>query len=376
VYKVAIASMLLAVSAVLPSTASSQGTPGEINDPSTYRGSMANQEQERQSYQQQEAANQQMQQRLDQNYAAYAPNSGSGRGSGGGGARAALTLKSKPLLPPASNPLIGRWRQMTAKEVELGALGAMPGVGSVVNGAFAGGCNSIFGKGMVAFTPTQFNWVAPDGHEEILNKVEYRSDGANVIVIPTDSDLPLIFGLPDRDHVVVAFLGCRMQRDGAKPRQVATATAQPATASGSGAAQGILNLKVGEMLGDRFSAVPAGTAFWVTVQDPDSNLVKAGFAPDPGVPPIEKLFAACKIGQGGTQADCSRGMQAMIAGALGVARTDTEGHAQTGAIPPGRYYVVGFVPYKGHSLMWHLPVDVKAGANAMTLEPRNGSISH
>jgi hypothetical protein len=66
----------------------------------------------------------------------------------------------------------------------------------------------------------------------------------------------------------------------------------------------------------------------------------------------------------------------MIAGALGVARTDPGGHAQTGALPSGRYYLVGFVPYKGHSLMWHLPVDLKAGANALTLEPQNGSISH
>ena len=66
----------------------------------------------------------------------------------------------------------------------------------------------------------------------------------------------------------------------------------------------------------------------------------------------------------------------MIAGALGVARTDPEGHAQTGTLPAGRYYVVGFVPYKGHSLMWHLPVDVKAGPNVVTLEPQNGSISH
>jgi hypothetical protein len=373
-HRVDVARFLLAASAALPLVSFAQTTPGEINDPSTYRGSMANQEQEQQAYQQQEAANQQMQQRLDQNYSAYAPNGG---GSGGGGsAAAAPSLNSKPLLPAAKNPLIGRWRQMATKPVDTGFLGALPGVDTIVNAGFAGGCQSIFGKGMVAFTPTQLNWVAPDGHEEILNQVEYRSDGANVIVIPTDSDLPLIFGLPDHDHVVVAFLGCRMERNGAKPTQVATQAAPSAAASASGAGQGILNLKVGEMLGDRFSAVPAGTQIWVTPQNPDSNLVKAGFAADASAPPIEKLFAACKVNQGGNQADCSRGFQAMVAGALGVARTDPEGLAQTGAMPAGRYYLVGFVPYKGHSLVWHLPVDVKAGANTVSLEPQNGSISH
>lgn len=369
-FRVGIASALLTATAALPLVSSAQTTPGQINDPSTYRGSMANQAQEQQAYQQQEAANQQMQQRLDQTYAAYAPKGGGGRAAAG------ANLKSKPLLPAARNPLIGRWRQMATKEVNIGILSALPGSGSVVNGAFAGGCQSIFGKGMVAFTPTQLNWVAPDGHEEILNHVEYRSDGDNVIVIPTDSDLPLIFGLPNHDHVVVAFLGCRMERDGAKPTQVVALNTPPAAGSGLGSGQGILNLKVGEMLGGRFSAVPAGTQIWVTSQNPDSNLIKAGFAPDPGVQPIEKLFAACKVGQGGNQAACSRGFQAMIAGALGVARTDPEGHAQTGALPAGRYYVVGFVPYKGHSLMWHLPVDVKAGPNVVTLEPQNGSISH
>lgn len=367
---VGIASVLLAATAIMPSVAWGQSTPGQINDPGTYRGSMANQAQEQQAYQQQEAANQQMQQRLEQTYATQAP-------KGGGGAPGANKLNTRPLLPAARNPLIGRWRQRATQAANLGVLGALPGAGSVVNGAFAGGCQSIFGRGTIAFTPTQLNWVAPDGHEEILNHVEYRSDGANVIVIPTDSDLPLIFGLPDHDHLVVAFLGCRMERDGARPTLAVASTASPPAVAGLGAGQGVLDLKVGESLGDRFSAVPAGTQIWVTQRDPDNNLVEAGFPPEPGVQPIEKLFAACKVsGQGGNQEACKRGIRAMIGGALGVARTDPEGHARTGALPAGRYYVVGFVPYKGHSLMWHLPVDVKAGANALTLEPRNGSISH
>jgi hypothetical protein len=360
-----------AASALLPWAAFAQTTPGQINDPSSYRGSMANQAQEQQALQQQEAANQQMQQRLDQNYASYAP-------KGGGRAAPGVSLKSKPLLPVASNPLIGRWRQMASKPMDIGMLGALPGASVAVNGAFAGGCQSIFGKGMVAFTATQLNWVTPDGREEILNRVEYRGDGANVIVIPTDSDLPLIFGLPDHDHVVVAFLGCRMVREGARSPtlQAAALAAPPAVTAGSEVAQGVLDIKVGEMVGSRFSAVPAGTQVWVTKEDPDSKLTQAGFGADAGAAPIEKLFAACKVAQGGNQAACSRGLLAMTAGALGVLRTDPNGQARSPSLPAGRYYVVGFVPYKGHSLMWHLPVDLKPGANALTLEPQNGSVSH
>ncbi len=367
-----IAGAFLAASAALRLIVLAQSTPGQINDPSTYRGSVANQAQEQLAYKQREAANQQMQERLDQNYSAYAPTGGGGGGRGAG----ATSLKSKPLLPAAKNPLIGRWRQRAAKEMNLGMAGALPGAGTMVSGAFAGGCQSIFGKGMVAFTPIQLNWVAPDGHEEILNHVEYRADGANVIVIPTDSDLPLIFGLPDRDHAVVAFLGCRMERDGARPTQVAALAAPPAATPGLAAGQGTLSLKVGEMVSGRFLAVPAGTQIWVTRQDPDASLAQAGFAPDAGEPPIEKLFAACKTTPGGDPAACKRGVQAMVGDALGSARTDAEVHAQTPGLPAGRYYVVGLVPYRGHSLMWHLPVDVRAGANTLSLEPRNGSISH
>jgi hypothetical protein len=367
--RVGFAGALSAVTAVLPWIAFAQSTPGEINDPSTFRGSVANQALEQQAIEQQEAANQDMQQRLDQTYAAYGPKAG-------GGAAGGVKLKSNPLLPAANNPLIGRWRQTATKHVDLGLLGALPGVQTIVDGSFGGGCEGIFGKGMVAFTPTQFDWVAPDGREEILNQVEYHSDGANVIVIPTDSDLPLIFGLPNHDHAVVAFLGCRMEREGAESTEVVAPPAPASATAGPDAGQGILKLTVGEMIDGRFSAPPADTRIFVTLQNPDSNLIKAGFVPDPGAAPIDKLFVACNIKQGGDQAECSRGLQAMIAGAAGVASTDPNGEAQTGALPVGRYYLVGFTPYKGHSLVWHLPVDVKVGANAVTLSSQNGSISH
>ena len=362
----------MAIAAAIP-YAAAQDIPGQLPDVSTYNGSMEQQRRDTESAQQMEQQNQQMQQRLDETYKSYAP----GGGMGGGGSRVGPPLTSKPLLPADKNPLIGRWRQTAGKRADLGVLNQMPGASEMVNGAFAGGCQSIFGKGMVAFAPSSYNWVAPDGHEEVLNQVEYRSDGANVIVIPTDpAPLPLIFGLPDHDHAVVALLGCTMQRvvPGAKPTQ---ATAQTGSAvPGVQAGRAILDLNVGEIVAGKFSPAPAGTQIWLTNQNPDTNLARAGFTPDPEGQAIEKLFAACKVGHGGTMESCNRGMQAMLTGTLGVARTDAAGHAQTGAVAPGRYYLVGFVPYKGHSLMWHMPVDVRPGANSVTLEPKNGSISH
>jgi hypothetical protein len=365
---IAIACLIaIALGATSPK-AMAQDYPGQLPDVSTYRGSMEQERRDAESTQQVQQQNQQMQQRLDENYRSYAPG-----GAGGGGGRGGPPLTSKPLLPPDKNPLLGRWRQTAGKPVNLGLLGQMPGASQMVNGAFGGGCQSIFGKGMVAFAPSTYNWVAPDGHEEVLNHVEYRSDGPNVIVIPSDPQpLPLIFGFPNHDHAVVALLGCTMQRVAPGAEQ---AQASPA-ASKVPAGQAILDLNAGATVAGKFSPVPAGTPLWLTQQNPDASLVKAGFTPDAGGQPIEKLFAACKIGHGGTMEGCNRGMQAMLTGALGVARTDAAGHARTGAVTPGRYYLVGFVPYQGHSLMWHMPVDMRPGVNSLTLEPQNGSISH
>ena len=370
----------MAIAAALPNAAA-QDIPGQLPDVSTYQGSMEQQRRDAESSQQMEQQNQQMQQRLDENYKSYAPGgAGGAAGGGGGGGRAATPLKFKPLLPADKNPLLGRWQQTAGKRADLGVLNQMPGAPEMVNAAFGGGCQSIFGKGMVAFGPGTYDWVAPDGHQEVLNQVEYRSDGSNVIVIPTDpTPLPLIFGFPDRDHAVVAFLGCAMQRvpPGAKPMQVSAQTKSAVSAvPGVQAGQAILDLNVGETVAGKFSPAPAGTQIWLTNQNPDANLVKAGFTPDADGQPIEKLFAACNVGHTATMESCNRGMQAMLTGALGMARTDDAGHAQTGAVAPGRYYLVGFVPYKGHSLMWHMPVDIRSGANSVTLEPKNGSISH
>jgi len=205
--------------------------------------------------------------------------------------------------------------------------------------------------------------------------VEYRSDGPNVIVIPSDPDpIPFIFGFPNRDHAVAAFFGCTMARvtDSAQPT---AAKAQPPSAAAP-TASAILDLSIGEMVSGNFSPAPAGIQVYVTTQDPDANLVKAGFTSNPGVAPIENLFAACKVDQGGSLERCNLGMAAMTAGAVGAASSDASGHAQTGALKPGRYYLIGFTPYQGHALVWHMPVDLRAGSNSVTLSPQNGSMSH
>src|SRR5258708_128221 len=69
-----------------------QNFPGQLPDVSTYNGSMEQQRRDTESAAQVQVQNQPMQQRLDANYAAYAPKPGAG-----GGPPRMPPLKAKPL---------------------------------------------------------------------------------------------------------------------------------------------------------------------------------------------------------------------------------------------------------------------------------------
>ena len=365
----------------LPLTTVAQTTPGQINDPSTYHGSMANQAQEQASAAAQEAANQQMLQRLDENYAAYAPQGGGGAlGSGG-----APPVKQLPLLPASKNPLIGKWQMGAIKPVDLNGLPVLPETQSIVNGAFAGGCESIFGKGRIAFTPSQLNWVAPDGHEEILNRVEYRGDRGNVVVIPLDSDLPLVFGLTNNDHAVVAFLGCTLSRV-----TLANAPVAPPRAGGSTAAPAASGPAVGSAPAIAANGPPpsgppnatlsfntgisspgqltpfTSTQVYLVTENPDAALAKAGFS---GANPVDAWMRACAQ----NQPTCSAGMKAMTASSVGLLTMDSTGRAQTPSLPSGQYFILGFAPYNGKPLVWHRPYFLRPGANSVVLDQTNAT---
>jgi hypothetical protein len=341
---------------------------------------MTNQAQEQASAAAQEAANQQMLQHLDQNYAAYAPQGGGGALGGGG----APPVKQLPLLPASKNPLLGKWQLGATKPVDLNGMMVFPGTESIVNGAFAGGCESIFGKGRIAFTPTQLNWVAPDGHEEILNRVEYRGDKGNVVVIPLDADLPLVFGLTNNDHAVVAFLGCTLSRVTLANASVAPpgaegSTAAPPTASGpaigsapaiagngpppSGPPNATLSFDTGISSPGYLTPFSSTQVFLVT-ENPDASLAKAGFG---GANPIDAWLRACAQ----NQPTCGAGMRAMTASSVSLLTMDSAGKAQTPSLPSGQYFILGFAPYNGKPLVWDRPYFLRPGANSVVLDQTN-----
>ncbi len=346
--------------------------PGALPNAGTYQGSMEQQRRDQQQYQQQELQNQQMQSRLNDTYRQYAPRGGGGAGAGG---PPPVNWFAKPPLPASRNPLLGRWRQVPARDASGNA------VSTVLNSMMAGGCKSIFGTGVVAFEPNSLQWVAPDGHEEILNNVEYRSNGSDVVVVTRDPGaIPaLFFGLPSHDHAVVALFGCRMDRLGARPttpEAVAGPRAGPPASSVAvnappgpvtpGPANAVFDINIG--LRGQGSFTPFGNLqLVVTPVDPAISFRNAGIVPPSGlISPADQIFADCHRAE-----LCVRDWRALGVGARGVVRSDAAGHVQTPPVVAGRYYLLGIAPYQGKAFVWIYPVNAHPGANSVTLDESN-----
>jgi hypothetical protein len=314
-----------------------------------------------------------MQRRLDQNYRGYAP--GGGGGMGGGGRAPAVNWFAKPALSPDRNPLLGRWRQTGSKAPRTaGALGQL--TNGFLAGAMAGGCQSMFGKGVIAFEPNALQWVAPDGHEEILNHVGYRANGNDVVMVTRDPGAvpALFFGFPNRDHAVVAVFGCTMERLGARnagpppATRMASAAPPPPPRSQQQAGPGEtrLNFLIGSSAPGRFAPISA-VKIWVTRTDPTMALMRANIPVRGDL--VTEIDSDCR-----NIAACMRDWKAMTAGALGYITSDAGGHARTPVMTVGRYFLIGVAPYQGRHLFWHRPIEIRGGANAVTLDQTNASM--
>jgi hypothetical protein len=343
--------------------------PGQVLG-SDYAGSMARQQDEQREAARMQQQNDAMMQRLNDNYAYYAPGGAGHIGGNGAPARRAgpppPNLWTKPPLPADKNPLLGRWRQGPHRNLAADPLGG--GVSAFVNGAMSGGCDSIFGKGTVAFEPDSLQWVAPDGHEEILNHVAYRATGGDVAVLTRDPGaMPAMFvGFVNHDHAVVSFLNCTLVRVGAQRVALTTPTPQPALRGappgpGVAAAAGLLDVSVAA------GGAPLTNArVWVTRENPAFAFARAGYPVASETAALDTFVANCATPQA-----CLKMLQVIGQIALQTAKTDPGGHVQLQPPAAGRYYVVGFSPYREKAIVWIQPVDFRGGA-VVRLDSGNG----
>jgi len=99
-------------------------------------------------------------------------------------------------------------------------------------------------------------------------------------------------------------------------------------------------------------------------------LAKGGIPVPSGMSPVKVLGNAC--GPGRTP-ECQKVLQAVNADTAAAVRADASGKTSFPGVPPGTYYLMISAQYNGHALYWDTKVDLKAGANSLTLDQRNAT---
>jgi hypothetical protein len=103
----------------------------------------------------------------------------------------------------------------------------------------------------------------------------------------------------------------------------------------------------------------------------DGTLAKAGVTVPPGTSALKFVGMAC--GGPTKSPDCPKILAAINASAASAVRSDTSGSGTFPGVPPGTYYLMISAVYNQQPLIWNQAVQLKAGANSLTLNPGNAT---
>jgi hypothetical protein len=96
-------------------------------------------------------------------------------------------------------------------------------------------------------------------------------------------------------------------------------------------------------------------------------LAKGGVAVPAGMSPFKYVSTVCTS----RTPDCQKIMDAVKADAASAVRADANGVGTFPGVPPGSYYLMITTRYNNQSLVWGQAVQLKPGANSMTLDQSN-----
>ena len=117
-------------------------------------------------------------------------------------------------------------------------------------------------------------------------------------------------------------------------------------------------------------ATPLANYPYVLLRDSFSNAVtKAGVPVPAGMSAIKAYGTACA----NRTPDCQQFGAVWKADAISAARADAAGKAVLPGVPAGTYYLAISVRYNNQPIIWDMKVTLKAGANSVTLDPRNAA---
>ncbi|HEV2577895.1 MAG TPA: hypothetical protein VGU25_11865 [Acidobacteriaceae bacterium] len=158
---------------------------------------------------------------------------------------------------------------------------------------------------------------------------------------------------------------------GSAASMVRTAAADPATMSTPKNVPGNATLSIVSGFPAQAGAPnPLASHPYTLLRDSIPTLVaKAGVAIPAGSSAYKVFGVAC----GTRSPDCQKIIDAIKASAASSVRADANGGGTFPAVPPGTYYLMISARYNNQALMWDHPVQLKAGANSMTLSPQNAS---
>jgi hypothetical protein len=114
----------------------------------------------------------------------------------------------------------------------------------------------------------------------------------------------------------------------------------------------------------------AGKTFLLLDVSLESAVTSAGLKVPAGTPVAKAVGAACANGM---SPECQLVGTAMNSHSKASGKADANGKLQFAALPAGTYYLVGSASYNGLPILWNLKVELKPGANSVTLEQRTAS---
>jgi hypothetical protein len=98
-------------------------------------------------------------------------------------------------------------------------------------------------------------------------------------------------------------------------------------------------------------------------------LAKGGVQVPAGTSPYKYVGMAC----GNRTPDCVKSVNAIKANAASATRADVSGNATLPGVPPGTYYLMISTRYNNQPIVWGQAVQVKSGANSITLNLQNAT---
>ena len=359
-------------------------TPGQMQYEQQQREYWRQQEQQRQEQQRQQQLMDENARRGQGSSNANAPSSGGtggggggyGGGAGGGGADAAAWdaarakwLKQPP-LPPDKNPLLGKW--MRPASARGNSNDPFAGLMALAKG---GMCEVLFGGpgAVFEFKPDRLTGKDAQTPEQELDRVEYRGDAKRVAVLPKKSIKLIEFDFDGPDRISWSGQNCVLVRAGstsaaapAAPSSggAAKAASTPSAPAAAGGGGGVLAFSVGE---PTWGNPVAGRKFWVLKSDAQVALIKGGIQSTPYASVLQNWMRACLA----HAPDCEKGAMALKPYSVGIATSDTAGHAKTPMLPAGRYWVLSDAKVDNKHVMWNVPIDVNTGEKVVTLDRRN-----